>query len=133
MISSLVRLTVISASSWLHRRNVIEILSTPSGYLTVTEAHAGICAPTSQQLPGQSTSHQLLDLFSKLRFIVNDRKMNSEDHTHPNTTENNKEMVALLNSHSALAYISKDRLKSYFNTAEFKGKLDSVAEDADFC
>lgn len=59
--------------------------------------------------------------------------MNSEDHTHPNTTENNKEMVALLNSHSALAYISKDRLKSYFNTAEFKSKLDSVAKDADFC
>lgn len=49
--------------------------------------------------------------------------MNSEDHTHLNTTENNKAMVALLNSHSALAYVSKDRLKSYCNSAEFKGKL----------
>lgn len=49
--------------------------------------------------------------------------MNSEDHTHPNTTENNKEMVALLNSHSALAYLSKDVLKSYCNSTEYKGKL----------
>lgn len=46
--------------------------------------------------------------------------MNSEDHIHPNTNENNKEMVALLNSRSALAYISKDRLKSYSNSAEFR-------------
>lgn len=67
--------------------------------------------------------HQVLDLFSKLRFIENDWKMNSEDHTHPNITENNKEMVALLNSYSALACIPKGRLKSYCYSAEIKGKL----------
>lgn len=32
-------------------------------------------------------------------------------------------MGTLLNSHSALAYLSKDRLKSYCNSAEFKGKV----------
>lgn len=32
-------------------------------------------------------------------------------------------MGTLFNSHSALAYLSKDRLKSYCNSTEFKGKV----------